>query len=64
MVEPRSGACASFLKAFETRLLDMDTQTQISDIQDMDKFRTYKLLKLNFGCGEYMFVMLSCTSVC
>ena len=42
----------------------MDTQTQISDIQDMDKFRTYKLLKLNFGCGEYMFVMLSCTSVC
>ena len=53
-----------FLKAFETRLLDMDPQTQISDIQDMDKLRTYKLLKLNFGCKEFMFVMLSCTSVC
>ena len=42
----------------------MDPQTQISDIQDMDKLRTYKLLKLNFGCKEFMFVMLSCTSVC
>ena len=25
-----------FLKVFKTRLLDMDTQTQSSDIQDMD----------------------------
>ena len=46
-----------FIKVFKTRLLDMDIQTQNSDIhvQDMDKLRTYKLLKLNFGCEDYMF---------
>ena len=27
-----------FLKVFKIGLLDMDTQTQSSDIQDMDKF--------------------------
>ena len=33
----------------------MDIQTQNSDIQDMDKLRTYNLLKLNFGCEDFMF---------
>ena len=33
----------------------MDIQTQNSDIQDMDKLRTYNLLKLNFGSEDYMF---------
>ena len=46
-----------FIKVFKTRLLDKDIQTQNSDIQDIDKLRlrTYKLLKLNFGCEDYMF---------
>ena len=48
-----------FRKVFKTRLLDMDTQTQSSAIQDMDKFRTYKLLKLNFGYEEYMFCIVN-----
>ena len=53
------GHVPRFLKAFKTRLLDMDTQTQSSDIQDMDKLRTYKLLKLNFGCEEYVFCIVN-----
>ena len=43
----------------KTRLLEMDTQAQSSDIQDMNKLRTYKLLKLNFGCEEYMFCIVN-----
>ena len=46
------GQVSQFIMVFKTRLLDMDTQTQHSDIQDMDKLRTYKLLKLIFGCED------------
>ena len=55
MVEPRSGAGAQIHYSFKTRVLDIDIQTQIAIIQDMSKLRTYKLLKHEFGCGEYMF---------
>ena len=41
-----------FLKHFKMRLLDIDMQTENSDIQDMDMLRTYKLLKTNFGCEK------------
>ena len=44
-----------FIKVFKTRVLDIDIQTQISDIHDMDKLRTYRLLKHDFGCEECMF---------
>ena len=37
--------------------LDIDMQTQNSDIQDMDRLRTYKLLKTNFGCENYLFLV-------
>ena len=37
----------------------MDTQTQHSDIQDMDKLRTYTFLKLNFGFEECMFCIVN-----
>ena len=53
------GQVSQFIMVFKTRLLDMDTQTQHSDIQDMDKLRTYKLLKPNFGCEEYMFCIVN-----
>ena len=43
----------------KTRLLDMDTQAQSSVIQDMNKLRSYKLLKINFGCEEYMFCIVN-----
>ena len=43
------------IKVFKTRLLDMDIQTHNSDIQDMDKLRTYRLLKLNGGCHDHIF---------
>ena len=46
-----------FLKHFKTRLLDIDMQTQNSDIQDMDRLRTYKLIKTNFGCENYLFLV-------
>ena len=49
------GQVPQFIKVFKTRVLDIDIQTQISDIQDMDKLRTYRLLKHDFGCEEYMF---------
>ena len=49
------GRVEIYIEVFKTRLLDMDIQTQNSDIQDMDKVRTYKLLKRNFGCEDYMF---------
>ena len=42
------GHMLQFLKVLKTWLLDMDTQTQSSDIHDMDILRTYKLLKVNF----------------
>ena len=45
------------LKHFKTRLLDIDMQTQNSDIQDMDRLRTYKLLKTNFRCENYLFLV-------
>ena len=52
---------SQFIMVFKTRLLDMDTQTQHSDIhvQDMDKLRTYKLLIHYFGCEEYMFCIVN-----
>ena len=53
------GHVPHFLKVFETRLLDIDTQTQSSDIQDLDTLRTYKLLKHNFVCEEYMFCIVN-----
>ena len=49
------GQVPQFIKVFKTRVLDIDIQTQISDIQDMEKLRTYRLLKHDFGCEEYMF---------
>ena len=33
----------------------MDMQTQSSEIQEMDRLRTYKILKTNFGCERYLF---------
>ena len=33
----------------------MGTLTEQSNIHDIDNLRTYKLLKLNFGCEEYIF---------
>ena len=46
-----------FLKVFKTRLFDLDMQTQSSEIQDMDRLRTYKILKTTFGCEQYVFAV-------
>ena len=46
-----------FLKHFKTTLLDIDMQIQNSDIQGTDRLRTYKLLKTNFGCENYLFLV-------
>ena len=49
------GHVEAFLKVFKTRTFDMDMQTQSSEIQKMDRLRTYKILKTNFGCEQYLF---------
>ena len=46
-----------FLKVFKTRVFDIDMQTQSSEIQDMDRLRTYKILKTTFGCEQYVFAV-------
>ena len=46
-----------FLKVFKTRVFDIDMQTQSSEIQDMDRLRTYKTLKTTFGCEQYVFAV-------
>ena len=46
------------IKVLKTQLLDVDIQTQNSDIHDMDDLKTYKLLKLNFG-EDYMFCVIN-----
>lgn len=51
------GRIEIFIKHFKTRLLDIDMQTQNSDIQDMDRLRTYKILKNNFQCENYLFMV-------
>ena len=50
------GHVPQLLNVYKKRLLDKDTLTKNSDVQDMDTFRilTDKLLKLNFGSEVYM----------
>ena len=45
-----------FLKVFKTRLQDIEYQMLNLDIREMDRLRTYKLLKSNFGCESYLYV--------
>ena len=45
----------AFLKFFKQRLKDMDMQSLNMDIQDMDRLRTYKILKVKFGTESYLF---------
>ena len=45
----------AFLKLFKQRLKDMDMQSLNMDIQDMDRLRTYKILKVRFGTESYLF---------
>ena len=33
----------------------MDMQTKSSEIQEMDRLRTYRILKTNFECEHYLF---------
>ena len=51
------GTVDVFLKVFKTRLFDLDMQTQSSEIQDMDRLRTYKILKTTLGCEQYVFAV-------
>ena len=44
------GNTAVFLKVFKTRLQNIEYQMLNSDIKEMDRLRTHKLLKSNFGC--------------
>ena len=46
-----------FLKALKRRLMDMDMQTLNMDIHEMDRLRTYKILKVRFGTESYLFNM-------
>ena len=47
----------AFLKLFKQRLMDMDMQSLNVDIKDMDRLRTYKILKVKvrFGTDGYLF---------
>ena len=36
-------------------LIEMDIQTLNMDIRDMDRLRTYKILKASFGTESYLF---------
>ena len=44
-----------FLKVFKIRLQDIEYQMLNLDIREMDRLRTYKLLKSNFGCESYLY---------
>ena len=46
-----------FLKVFKQRLIDMDMQALNMDIREMDRLRTYKILKVRFGTESYLFNM-------
>ena len=48
------GNTGVFLKVFKTRLQDIEYQMLNSDIREMDRLRTYKLLKSNLGCESYL----------
>ena len=49
------GHINSFLRVFKQRLIDMDIQTLNMDIREMDRLRTYKILKASFGTESYLF---------
>ena len=44
----------SFISAFKERLLDIDIQCWRYDIEEMNKLRTYRLLKENLTCEIYL----------
>ena len=46
-----------FLKVFKQRLIDMDMQALNMEIREMDRLRTYKILKVRFGTECYLFNM-------
>ena len=41
-----------FFKVFKQRLIDMDMQALNMDIREMDRLRTYKILKVRFGTED------------
>ena len=48
------GNIALFLRNFKERNRDIDISCLLNDIHNMDKLRTYKILKTNFGCERYL----------
>ena len=46
-----------FWKVFKQKLIDMDMQALNMDIREMDRLRTYKILKVRFGTERYLFNM-------
>ena len=48
------GNIALFLRNFKERNRDIDISCLFNDIHNMDRLRTYKILKTNFGCERYL----------
>ena len=48
------GNIALFLRNFKERNRDIDISCLLNDIHNMDRLRTYKILKTNFGCERYL----------
>ena len=48
------GNIALFLRNFKERNRDIDIICWYNDMDNMDRLRTYKILKTNFGCERYL----------
>ena len=54
MVQSRGWKHCFILRNFKDRNRDIDISCLFNDIHNMDRLRTYKILKTNFGCERYL----------
>ena len=52
--DQRVGNIALFLRNFKERNRDIDISCLLNDKHNMDRLRTYKILKTNFVCERYL----------